>query len=834
MTIVFKESRTALGYSVIPVDLETVKHSGLAVEGSRWCLWSAKWDAKRAGDKPAKIPCNRIGDAISVKDPSRWCDFGDVATSYDPERFEGVGLLMGSFAEIPGALVGLDLDKCLAVDGSVEPDASGVVADFLALGGYVEYSPSGRGLRQFLKGVRLDDFKEKCKINGVYDLEVYDPDSDRYLTVTGVAYPEGANAGAVVFNQAALEAFIVKWCERRPEPLPLEFDSEKFGGVQRSAAEVLKLMKTYNQRGRITRLLAGNTADYGGHSEADAALCFDAAYFCRDPLVIDEIVRGSGLMRPKWDGRRGRETYGSLTVRNALEAQTRNFDADKARKQDEGQVAKANAQKLAAKGAENLIGGLDGLTTAKGTIKHDLYALSELLIRDKRLLGCMYYDEFAQMPILTRSLKDAFDDDTAPSTVGRMTDPHLLAVVVWFAREWAVALRPKEELPIVARWAQKVPRNPLAEKLVELESGWDGRARLNEWLITYCRAKVTTDDGADISEYVRAVGLRWVLSAVARAMHPGCKADSMLVMEGKQGARKSSAVRALAEALGSEYFREGYSLGAGSSKDDRIALRGKLIIEWAELSGLGKRDRNEIKNFLTLQTDSYRSPWGMVESDWPRTAIFAGTTNDSAYLSDSTGNRRFWPVTVRRIDLDGLRRDAGQLWGEAVAIWRQGHRHWFDDHDPRDINLLRMAESEQFRRVGGSVWAEAGADIAERLVSGMLPMLEGEMIALRSGNFSVEQMRYWLGGNSEGAARIDDGAWIRATEGLRIAGWESTTINGRKRWRLTTDRLEELCRVLHVDSQGAKSMTLIAAEHAAAQALAVAKGQRLKVGQTQK
>ena len=823
MTIVFKESRTASGYRVVAVDLAAIERSGLVVDGSKWCLWLAKWEDGR--DKPAKIPCNAKGVQLSVSKPDRWLTFAEAAAGYDPARQDGLGFLMGS----GDYLVGLDLDNCLTEDGTIAEGRQAIVEEFAALGGYIERSPSGLGLRQFMLGKAPEGFVEN---NREWGFECYGSEALRYLTLTGQAWPDGTEIGKPKHNQAALEGFLSRWGKRVPDAVPLEFDPEKFGGVQRSAAEVLKLLKTHNRRGKVTRLLAGDTADYGGHSEADAALCFDAAYFCRNSLVIDEIMRGSGLLRPKWDERRGRETYGDLTIRKALEKQTRNYDADKAARVAEGQAAQADVQKLAAKGAENLVGGIERLTTAKGRIKHDLFALSELLIRDKRLLGCMYYDEFAGMPILTRSLRDAFGDDTAPSTVGRVTDSHLLAVVVWFAREWGVALRTKEELSIVARWAQKVPRNPLAEKLVELESGWDGRARLNDWLITYCRAKATTDDGADISEYVRAVGLRWVLSAVARAMNPGCKADSMLVLEGRQGARKSSAVRALAEALGSEYFREGFSLGAGSSKDDRIALRGKLIIEWAELSGLGKRDRNEIKNFLTLQTDSYRSVWGTTETDWPRTAIFAGTTNDGAYLSDSTGNRRFWPVTVGRIDLDGLRRDAGQLWGEAVAIWRQGHRHWFDDHDPRDINLLRMAEAEQFRRVGGSVWAEAGADIAERLVSGMLPMLEGEMIAMRSGNFSVEQMRYWLGGNSEGAARIDDGAWIRATEGLRIAGWESTTINGRKRWRLTTERLEELCRALRVDSQGAKSMTLIAAEHAAAQALAVAKGQ--KVVQTQR
>ncbi|MDP3439594.1 MAG: VapE family protein [Azonexus sp.] len=773
---------------------------------------------------------NTRGARISVSRLDDWLGFDEAAAGFESGKYDGVGLLMSSYAQINGGLVGLDLDRCLEADGTIAVKAVDVVADFLALGGYIEVSPSGRGLRQFLKGVRLDDFKEKCKVHGLFDLEVYDPDSDRYLTVTGQPYPVGSEAGAVVANQTALEAFISRWCERVPEAAAMQFDESQAAGVKRSSDEVLKLLKTYNKRGKISRLLAGDTADYGGNSEADAALCFEAAYFSRDPVAIDAIIRGSGLMREKWDSKRGRETYGSVTIRNALKTQTRNFDADQTAKAAQGEAAKVERIKTAAKGVENLVGGLDGLTTPKGAIKANLWARSELMLRDRRLLGCLYWDEFGQMPVLTRSLRDAFGDATAPATVGRVTDCHLLAVVVWLAREWEVALRPKEEVFIVTRWAQSVRRNPLAEKLLELEKIYDGKPRLNSWPIDYCRAKVITDDGADITPLVQAFGSRWVISAVARAMQPGCKADAMLVLEGKQGARKSSAVRAMAEALGSEYFREGYHLGAGAGKDEKIALRGKLIIEWAELSGLGKRDRNEIKTFLTLQTDSYRGVWGTTEADWPRTAIFCGTTNDSTYLSDPTGNRRFWPVTVGRIDLDGLRRDAAQIWAEAVVMWRQGQRWWLDDDGPRDMKLIRMAEAEQFRRVGGSVWDEVGSDLAERLVSDMLPMLEGAMIAPRSGNFSVEQMRHWLGGSVEGAAKIDDGAWIRAAEGLKRAGWESITVNGRRRWRLTDERRGELCQMLEIGAEPKKSLSLIAAERVAAQAMAVAKAQ--KGGQT--
>ena len=705
-SFVLQDSVTAPGYSVVRVCLDNIKCSGLATAESRWCVWLAKW---REGNntKPAKVPCDVRGNHLSVKSSAGWLAYEDAGVGYESGPFDGVGLLMESLR----GTVGLDLDKCLEADGSVTGGCESIVADFVALGGYIERSPSGRGLRQFLRGVALEDY---CENNGA-GLEIYDDSSSRYLTMTGQVWPEGSEPGAVIANQTALEAFTSKWGKRKAEAAPLEFDPEQFSGVDRSAEEVLKLLRTYNKRGKITRLLAGEVGGYEGHSEADAALCFEVAYFSRNPEVIDAIQRGSGLMRPKWDDRRGRGTYGQMTIRNALKAQTRNFDADQAAKAVEGGAAKANQEKLAAKGAENIIGGFGDLVNPKGgKVKHNLYALSELMIRDKRLIGCLYWDSFGGLPIVTRSFREAFRDATAPDTVGRLTDCHLMAVVSWVAKEWDITLRPKEEWLIVKRWAQAIRRNPVCEKLDEFEAEWDGKPRLANWLIDYAKAKVITDDGRDITEYVQAVSVRWMVGAVARAKNPGCKMDTMLILEGRQGARKSTLAEALAAAIGEGYFRDGFSLENG--KDDRIALQNRLIVEWAELSGMNKKDVNVIKTFMAQCVDPYRSPYGTLEQDHPRSCVFIGTTNESQYLSDPTGNRRFWPVKVGRIDLQAFRRDVRQIWGEAVALWRQGQIWHFDDDSADDMRILRIAEAEQFRRIGGSLWDEVVVRSEERRV----------------------------------------------------------------------------------------------------------------------
>ena len=207
------------------------------------------------------------------------------------------------------------------------------------------------------------------------------------------------------------------------------------------------------------------------------------------------------------------------------------------------------------------------------------------------------------------------------------------------------------------------------------------------------------------------------------------------------------------------------------------------------MSGLNKRDREHVKNFITQRTDSYREVYGITECDWPRTVVFAGTTNESHYLADSTGNRRFWPVKVGRIGLDRLRGDASQIVGEAVARYQDGARWWFDDADPRDEALLRMAEGEQVRRVGGVLWDEIAADLADKLIAGVLVEDAGGA-ASPLAHFSGAQVRAWLVAATRNELEISDANWPSVAEGLKRAGWESRKINGRMRWRLAAERRE--------------------------------------------
>lgn len=227
---------------------------------------------------------------------------------------------------------------------------------------------------------------------------------------------------------------------------------------------------------------------------------------------------------------------------------------------------------------------------------------------------------------------------------------------------------------------------------------WDKTERCGTWLVQHL--------GAQDSEYTRTIGTRWLVSAVARIMQPGCKADSCLVLEGPQGIGKSSALRTLA---GNDWFSD--SFGDVTNKDTLLGFRGKWIIEIGEIERIFIREASIVKDFISKQIDNYRPPYGRESVDVPREFIFAGTTNHNDYLRDETGGRRFWPIGVTRADTNALRDQRDQIWAEAVHLYNAGERWWVDACDGA---THEQAEREQRRRYEEDPWQEAVMAFCDR------------------------------------------------------------------------------------------------------------------------
>jgi predicted P-loop ATPase len=221
---------------------------------------------------------------------------------------------------------------------------------------------------------------------------------------------------------------------------------------------------------------------------------------------------------------------------------------------------------------------------------------------------------------------------------------------------------------------------------------WDGRPRLETWLVTYFHA--------DDSPYVRAVGPRFPISVVARIHEPGCQVDHMPVLEGPQGQGKSTALRIMA--IKPDWFSD--RISNVGSKDAAIETVGVLLFEMAELVPLLKASSSTSKSFITRRYEYYRPPYGKHSVRLPRQCVFAGSINPpvDGYLTDPTGSRRIWPVTCHgMVDRDGIERDRDQLWAEAVAQYRAGKKWWLETPE-----LEALAKAEQALRFKSDPWTE--------------------------------------------------------------------------------------------------------------------------------
>jgi hypothetical protein len=223
---------------------------------------------------------------------------------------------------------------------------------------------------------------------------------------------------------------------------------------------------------------------------------------------------------------------------------------------------------------------------------------------------------------------------------------------------------------VIQHLAEGYRVNPLRAMMKNFR--WDGTKRLDTWLPDFLGTKNTV--------YTRAIGRKWLISAVARAMDPGCQADHMLILEGAQGIGKSRALRILGGAYYTEY--SGGVKGGGTGHKDMVAvIVGKSIVEMSELAAMRRADMESLKAMLTTTVDDVRLSYERDAKAYPRTCVYAGTTNEvgNPYIFDVTGARRFWPAVAGEegpIRAEALKECRDQLWAEAVEAYENGEDWW--------------------------------------------------------------------------------------------------------------------------------------------------------------
>jgi hypothetical protein len=295
--------------------------------------------------------------------------------------------------------------------------------------------------------------------------------------------------------------------------------------------------------------------------------------------------------------------------------------------------------------ADSKEGGDGFVRNDKGQIVRD--NLANVTLAVDRLGVTLRYNAFADR-ITIEGLSETLD--------GQLTDPAVRRL--WFFVEESFGFRSTQSFFLEAVYdiAHQNSFDPLCDELDALEAKWDGTARLDTWLSTY--------GGAEDSPLVRSIGAKTLIGAVRRARQPGVKFDTMLVLVGDQGCGKSTACSILA---GDPDKFSDYVPFNAAAREVIEALSGRWIIEAGELAGMGKASAEKRKSFLSRSVDHGRAAYARVPEAVKRRCVFIGTTNADTFLTDGTGNRRFWPVEVGSFDLESLARDRDQIIAEAAV-----------------------------------------------------------------------------------------------------------------------------------------------------------------------
>jgi hypothetical protein len=292
---------------------------------------------------------------------------------------------------------------------------------------------------------------------------------------------------------------------------------------------------------------------------------------------------------------------------------------------------------------------------------------------------------------------------------GEVTDVALGALRVCLSDAFGLDFTEKHIRDAVVTLCNENQFNPVVDMLAEAEANWDKVKRLDRMAVDHFNAADT--------ELNRACVRKTMIAAVARARDPGCKFDTITVLEAPEGWNKSSAWAVLA---GEGNFSDESILGK-AGREVQEQLSGIWIHENAELAGITKAEVEVIKAFASRQVDRARPAYGHFLVAQPRHSIEVGTTNANAYLLSPTGNRRFWPIEVRsEIDLQKLRAARLQLWGEAAHYQTQGEA----------LTLPR------------SLWADAGVEQEARRVVHPWEHKLAEMTVV----VKVEGQEYWGNG----------------------------------------------------------------------------------------
>jgi predicted P-loop ATPase len=306
---------------------------------------------------------------------------------------------------------------------------------------------------------------------------------------------------------------------------------------------------------------------------------------------------------------------------------------------------------------DSLLDNSSGSEKSVSPVKNSALQSDDKLIQDYNKILAFFGDR-----IRLNRLSKRIEIDGQPISIGRAK--------IQLATKYGILARSSREdlQDILMELAEQNEYSPIEEYLLSLPQP-DNTAILDNLAERYF--------GATLPIYQSFVR-KTLISAVARALSPGCKVDTALILQGAQGFLKSAFLKTLA---GGIYFDD--SLGAVSDKDERLKMHRAWFVEWSELETVfSRRDVSATKAFLSSAVDMLRPPYHRDTQDFPRASIIVGSTNKDEFLSDETGNRRFWVVPVKKkIDVETLTQERDAIWAAALLAYKSGEKWWLTSEE---------------------------------------------------------------------------------------------------------------------------------------------------------
>lgn len=607
----------------------------------QWLCW--RFERFDGDKKPRKVPYyanghKRRGKQGSADDRAALVSFDDALAQVEQGRFEGLG-----FAFLPDdGLIGIDLDG--AIDPATGEVSQRCQAIITACASYTEYSPSGRGAHVIVSGTTAT-FK-----NNDVGVEVFC--GRQFFTCTGRRWP-GTPADVTPVAESTLRRLRATVRGGAAAAPPQAHEASPAAGDDAHRLEsALQALPPDMPHDDWVAVGMGLKAALG---EAGFRLWdYWSSKGGKYP--------GTDVLRRKWESFRGSGLTAGTVIAMAKASGWRPPRRAKPRPATSGVGAPVASTPSTGSARSEDPAANDGPVVSlpipawrRRMIRSDngwkdcrenVYIL---LTEHPELQGLVGHDDFAHRTMKLR----APPWDSAPGE-WLTSDDYLLGL--WITENVRLTVRAEATLVAGVAMAANAKRyHPVLEYLDGLPA-WDGIERLPFWLSECLGVRETT--------YSRMVGTWFVMGMVARVRRPGCQMDYMVVLEGAQGKRKSTALRIL---VGRDDWFADTPIRIGD-KDAMLSLAGKWLYEVGELDSFNRAEVTAVKQYVSSRVDRVREPFARRSTDRPRSGVFAGSTNQSEYFKDPTGARRFWPVACDgEIDVEKLAQWRDQLFAEAQA-----------------------------------------------------------------------------------------------------------------------------------------------------------------------